>query len=58
MTNVQEDSGESYTTNKLDESGEVDTAQKIRSTKEMDKLGEGGATEQVMEEVFEEKKDD
>ena len=58
MTSVQEDSGESYTTNELDESVEVDTAQKIRSTKEMDKLGEGGAIEQVMEEVFEEKKDD
>ena len=34
------------------------TTQTSRSTKEMDELGEGDTKEQVMEDVFKEKKDD
>ena len=58
MTGVQEDSGQSQTTKELDESREVETARKNRSTKELDGLGERDTTEQVMGDVFKEKKDD
>ena len=58
MTGVQESSGQSHTTKALDESGKVETAEKIRSTKELDDLAEGDYTEQVIEDHFEEKKND
>ena len=58
MTGVQEDSGQSQTTKELDESREVETARNSRSTKELDGLGERDTTEQVMEDVFKEEKDD
>ena len=45
ITSVQEDNGQSDTTNKLNEADEVDTVQKNRSTKEMDELGEGDVIE-------------
>ena len=58
MTGVQESSGQSHTTKALDESGKVETTEKIRSTKELDDLAEGDYTEQVIEDHFEEKKND
>ena len=58
MTGVQEDRGQSHTMKELDESREVETVQKSRSTKELDELAEGDDIQQVIEDHFEEKKDE
>ena len=58
MTGVQEDSCQSQTTKELDKLREVETVRKSRSTKEVDELAEGDDIEQVIEDHFEEKKDE
>ena len=58
MTSVQEGIGQSQTMKELDESREVETVRKSRSTKELDKLAEGNNIKQVIEDHFEEKKDE
>ena len=58
MTSVQEGIGQSQTMKELDESREVETLRKSRSTKELDKLAEGNNIKQVIEDHFEEKKDE
>ena len=58
MTSVQEGIGQSQTMKELDESREVETVRKSRSTKELDELAEADDIKQVIEDHFEEKKDE
>ena len=58
LTSFQESSSQSLTTKAVDETGQVEAGQAGGSMKVVDELAEGDTIEQVMEDVFEEKKDD